>query len=119
MEKDAAAFISVLLHSGTVAHFQHFSTDSYAKHKALRKYYNQIIDLVDTWAESYQGKYDQIKKFPSDFHGEQEPVKYFEGLKEFVEESREHLPQDTELQNIVDEIAGLINSTLYKLRFLK
>ena len=40
----------------------------------MRKYYNQIIDLVDTWAESYQGKYDQIKKFPSDFHGEREPV---------------------------------------------
>jgi hypothetical protein len=29
------------------------------------------------------------------------------------------LPEDTELQNIVDEIAELINSTLYRLRFLE
>jgi Tfp pilus assembly protein PilO len=40
-------------------------------------------------------------------------------MKEFVEESRKELPQDTELQNLVDEIADLINSTLYKLRYLE
>jgi hypothetical protein len=28
------------------------------------------------------------------------------------------LPQDSELQNLVDEIADLINSTIFKLRFL-
>lgn len=119
MEKESASFIAVMLHSATIAHFQHLATDSYAKHKALQKYYESIVDLVDTFAESYQGKYEQIKKYPNDFHGEKEPVKYFEGLKDFVEDSREHLPKDTELQNIVDEIADLINSTLYKLRFLK
>ena len=40
-------------------------------------------------------------------------------VKDFVEEARKDLPQDSELQNLVDEIADLINSTLYKLRFLK
>ena len=40
------------------------------------------------------------------------------GLKDFVEESRKHLPQDSELVQLVDNIAELINSTLYKLRFL-
>jgi hypothetical protein len=30
-----------------------------------------------------------------------------------------NFPQDTELQNITDEIAQLIDSTIYKLRFLK
>jgi hypothetical protein len=39
-------------------------------------------------------------------------------MKDFVEESRAELPQDTELQNLVDEIADLINSTLYKLKYL-
>ena len=48
-----------------------------------------------------------------------DPVDYFTRLKNFVEESRKDLPQDTELQNLVDEIANLMNSTLYKLRFLK
>ena len=118
MNEEVAEFVAHLLHSSTVTHFMHWSTPSYAKHKALKKYYVQIIDLVDKFAESYMGKYDQLKKFPDEFHAEKDPVKYLENMKEFVEESREELPQDTELQNLVDEIADLINSTLYKLRFL-
>jgi hypothetical protein len=40
-------------------------------------------------------------------------------LKNFVDDARKDLPQETQIQNIVDEIAQLIDSTLYKLRFLK
>ena len=118
MNEEVAEFVAHLLHSSTVTHFMHWSTPSYAKHKALKKYYVQIVDLVDKFAESYMGKYEQLKKFPDEFHAEKDPVKYLENMKEFVEESREELPQDTELQNLVDEIADLISSTLYKLRFL-
>lgn len=97
----------------------HLSTDSFSVHQALNTYYNEIIDLVDQYAEAYMGRYGQIKKWPQEFHNAKEPVKYLESLKDFVEESRKDLPQDSELQNLVDEIADLINSTLYKLRFLK
>ena len=78
----------------------------------------EIIELADRYAEAYMGRYEQLKKFPEEFHSAKEPVKYLESMKEFVEEARKELPQDTELQNIIDEIADLINSTLYKLRFL-
>jgi hypothetical protein len=47
------------------------------------------------------------------------PQKYLKSLCDFVEEIRKELPTDTPLQNIIDEIASLIDSTLYKLRFLK
>jgi hypothetical protein len=40
-------------------------------------------------------------------------------LQGFVEDARKDLPEDSELQNIVDEIADLINSTVYKLVNLK
>jgi hypothetical protein len=42
-----------------------------------------------------------------------------ESLQNFVKEARQDLPQDSELQNIIDEIADLINTTAYKLKFLK
>ena len=118
MEDESSEFIAAMLHSGTVAHFMHLSTDSFSVHQALNTYYNEIIDLVDQYAEAYMGRYGQIKKWPQEFHNAKEPVKYLESLKDFVEESREELPQDTELQNLVDEIADLINSTLYKLKYL-
>ena len=119
MEEDASEFIAALLHSGTVAHFMHLSTSSYSQHKALRHYYNDIIDAVDSFSECFMGRYEQIKNWPKEFHNGKDPVEYFSNLKNFVEEARKDLPQDTELQNLVDEIADLINSTLYKLRFLK
>lgn len=97
----------------------HLSTNSFSVHQALNTYYTEIIDLVDQYAEAYMGRYGQIKKWPQEFHNAKEPVKYLESLKDFVEDARKDLPQDSELQNLVDEIADLINSTLYKLRFLK
>jgi len=114
-----AVFVSTLLHSATNAHFMHFQTESYAEHKALQKYYEGITDLVDNFTETYQGKYDKIKTYPDEFHLAKTPQKYLKSLCDFVEEIRKELPKDTPLQNIIDEIAALIDSTLYKLRFLK
>lgn len=118
MNQEVALFLAVLLHSSTNAHFMHWSTNSASDHSALGEYYERVIELVDNFAEAYMGRYEQIKEFPSDWHVEREPVPYFEKMKLFIEESRKMLPQDTELQNLIDEIADLINSTLFKLKYL-
>ena len=117
--ENCALFLATMLHSATNTHFFHWSTDSYAKHKALAKYYDSIIDLTDTFAESYMGKYGKFTSFPSVYHQPKDPIRYMESLQSFVKEARQDLPQDSELQNIIDEIADLINSTAYKLKFLK
>jgi hypothetical protein len=116
---DAATFVSVLFHSGTNAHFMHLQTPSFSVHSALNDYYHQIIDLADAWAEAYQGCYEVIRDYPNTFHTDTDPVKYLTKIKEFVKDYRAHLPEESQLQNLVDEIAALVDSTLYKLRFLK
>lgn len=118
MNEDAAEFIAALLHSSTVTHFMHLSTDSYSAHKALGRYYEEIIELADDFAEAYQGRYNKIKSYPDEFHAGKEPVKYLKSIQAFVDEARKDLPQDSEIQNIIDEISQLIDSTLYKLKFL-
>jgi hypothetical protein len=117
--ENCALFLATMLHSATNTHFFHWSTDSYAKHKAVAKYYDSIVDLTDTFAESYMGKYGKFTAFPSVYHQPKDPIRYMESLQSFVKEARQDLPQDSELQNIIDEIADLINSTTYKLKFLK
>jgi len=117
--EDSAEFIAALLHSGTVAHFMHLSAKTLSVHEALNDYYHEIIDLVDEYAEAAMGRYEQIESWPEEFHSAKEPVEYLQNMATFIEEARKQLPQDTELQNIIDEIADLVNSTLYKLRFLK
>ena len=116
---DIAEFVAALLHSGTITHFMHLSTNSYARHVALGDYYEEIIELADKYAEACMGRYEKIMDWPTEFHSADDPIEYLEKMQQFVAESREHLPKDTELQNIIDEIADLINSTLYKLHFLE
>lgn len=86
---------------------------------ALGEYYPSVIEKVDQFTEAFQGKYGQIEDYPEMYDFVKEPLQYLQTLQKFVADSREHLPQDSELQNIVDEIADLINSTVYKLTFLK
>ena len=38
----------------------HFSTKSYAEHKALGKFYDDLIGKIDTIVEAYQGYYGLI-----------------------------------------------------------
>jgi hypothetical protein len=114
-QKDVADFISTLLHSGTITHFMHLATDSFAVHMALGAFYTEIIERTDDFAEAYAGCYEKIKTFPENFHNAKDPVRYMESLKDYVEKNRKAMPKESELQNIIDEIAALIDSTLYKL----
>lgn len=117
--ENCALFAATLLHSATNTHFFHWSTDSYAKHIALNEYYDGIVELTDNFVEAYMGKYEKITSFPSTYHQPKDPVKYLKSLQAFVQAARVDLPQDSELQNLVDEIADLINTTTYKLVNLK
>jgi hypothetical protein len=119
MGENVAMFAVTLLHSATNAHLFHWSTDSYAKHKALRQYYDGIVPLVDDYVEAFSGAYEQIKTFPSVYHQPKDSIKYLQSLQTFVKEARKDLPKDEQLCNLVDAIADLIDSTTYKLRFLR
>ena len=116
-------FISTLFSSRTQAHVFHLQTDSFAEHSALNGYYDEIIGITDGLVESYQGKYGIIRGYGNislqEFQNCEGVIAYFEVLYTYVEKSRQMLPQDTYIQNQIDEVAALITSTLYKLRFLK
>ena len=114
-----AMFVQCLLHSQTNAHLLHLQSRSYSEHKALEKYYKGIDDLVDDYVEAYQGKYGLIESYTTDYELPTPALQYMIGLSDYVAQARQQLKQDTELQNITDEIAQLIDSTIYKLRFLK
>ena len=123
MNQLIAKFISTLLASRTQAHIFHWQAvgeDSGAKHLALGTYYEDIVGFIDALVESYQGKYGIITGFngPSTFREDNDPLKYFTALNTYVEMSRANITQDSYIQNQVDEIVSLIETTLYKLQYL-
>jgi hypothetical protein len=114
--------MSLLLHSQTQVHALHLQTDSYSEHKALQNYYEGIDGLVDGLVESYQGKYGIIKGYKSyditEYKSTESTIKYLKELCGKVEKLR-NCCKDSYIQNQIDTVCELINSTLYKLRFLK
>lgn len=111
-----------VLHSRTQAHVFHLQTTSYAEHKTLNKYYDEVVDLFDGLMESYQGKYGIIKNFKSfkieQYKNTKKTISYFERLLGLIDENRDSV-EDSFIQNQIDTIQELINSTIYKLKFLK
>ena len=116
--KDTAEFVQTLLHAATNTHILHWQSKSYAEHTALGTFYSELPELVDTLAEVIMGKYDMTFTFKDSYYvpaktGKEE----LEALKDYVMSERKEIPQDSEIQNEVDNIANLINQTLYLLRF--
>jgi hypothetical protein len=119
---DYTEMISLLLHSRTQTHTLHLQTESYPEHKALNEYYDGIVDIIDGLVESYQGKYGIIKGYKSydivEYKSTESTIKYLKDLCGKVEKLR-NCCKDSYIQNQIDTACELINSTLYKLRFLK
>jgi hypothetical protein len=114
-------FISLILESATQAHIFHLQSDSYAQHMALCAYYTAMPATVDALAELLQGRYGILRGYtaPTPYLEDNNVVDYFKNLLETVDAQRANLPQDSNIQNSVETILDLIQSTLYKLTFLK
>ena len=115
--------ISTLTASRTQAHIFHWQVEgpgSYSAHKALNKYYDEILDLIDGLVEGFQGKYGIQRGYtsPATFKEDGQFLTYFEALAKYVETIRTKIPQDSYLQNEIDTVVKLIETTKYKLKFL-
>lgn len=120
--EDFCEMVCNILHSRNQAHVFHLQTKSYAEHIALNGYYDGVVGLFDGLVESYQGKYGIIKNFKTfkveQYRNNKKTISYFERLLDIIEENRDSV-DDSYIQNQIDTVQELINSTLYKLKFLK
>jgi hypothetical protein len=115
----AAEFFATLLHAATSAHLLHLQSRSYSQHQALGDLYSDLPGLVDAVVESYQGKYGIVGSYPSGYAVPTgEAIGFVSALSDYVIANRAAVAPDSEIQNAIDEIQALINSTIYKLRFL-
>lgn len=116
-----ADFVGELFLARDVAHSVHLNTRSYSKHKALRHFYEDVVEAADKFAEAYQGRHGLIG--PITLRSARKTTNIIEFLEDSlkeVEKMRYEVCEktDTPLQNIIDEIVAVYLSTLYKLRFL-
>jgi hypothetical protein len=105
-------FIGILFQSRDAMHITHLQTTSFAEHKALNEYYEGILDLTDSFTEKYFGRNKRVdfvipesKKLPA--------MEHLKEMQKIIEAERNNYASD--LQNIMDEMLGLVNETLYLL----
>jgi hypothetical protein len=97
----------------------HHQTTSYSEHKALENFYTEILGLLDGLSESYAGIYGRLKGYDvedlMDWSGLDNTIAYYKGCYEWLQIERKSAPQDSFIQNQLDEIAQLLGQTLYRL----
>lgn len=96
----------------------HWQTGSFARHKATDDLTATLDTLIDSFVESYMGKYGRPK-----VSGTIKLSNFTEaGARSFVAQKRKYLevdlprkikPSDTDLLNLRDEILGELNKVLY------
>jgi DNA-binding ferritin-like protein len=122
-----ASFLSILFEVRKQAHIYHLQVKglgSYAAHKALNEFYDGLLDLIDGLAESSQGKYGIITGYTNafevkDLNNIQDALLFIQKLAILVETERATIPQDSYIQNQIDELVALLYSTVYKLQNLQ
>lgn len=107
-------------HARTNAHELHLLSPSLSKHLGLNEFYEGLIDPIDRIAEMVQDEQDIT--FPKlSYVRKDDPVTLVKELRDWVRENRYDCcpAEETEVQNVIDEIVALCRTTLYKLRKLK
>lgn len=113
----AEEFVSMVLRDRDEAHIAHWKTKSFAEHKALNEFYDELLDLIDGFVEQYQGYYGERMAISRKGGNSDDIRKTLEGSMEWIESNRYEICDKTEtpLQNTIDEIVRLYQHTIYML----
>lgn len=101
----------------------HWSTSSYAKHQALDKLHDSLSRKTDLLVETFLArntKRQPLKSFvvQTSSHSDTTKIeKYLETERDKIQALCEKLSKQPEIQNIMQDIMGDIDQTLYLCRF--
>ena len=114
----AEQFVSLVLLARDSAHIAHWKTKSYAEHKALNEFYDEVLELIDGFVEQYQGYYNKRMNIERDTARSSADIrKLLDSQVEWIETKRYEIcsKEETALQNTIDEVIRQYQSTLYML----
>ena len=96
------------------AHLEHWRTNSYAQHKALGLYYDDVVEKLDEFIEAYQGTFGIIETEKKDVS----QIIHDDII--WLNKNRAELARNVPaLENILDGLTSLHMTTLYKLENLR
>lgn len=125
LETMTAACVSELMNAATSIHKLHLKvkgTGSYAAHKALNELYDALPGHADDLAEGFQGAAEKLLDYkevaPRVLNSVEDGLSYIRDMIKMVSALQEKMPY-SEIVNELDTVKSTLNSTKYKLLFLK
>lgn len=98
------------------ARLAHWATEKYSEHKALGKLYETMVDLTDTFVETYQGKYGRVKISTISKLEAMESTALCNAIYSAATTAETGLQkEDSDLLNILADFKSLANHTKYLL----
>lgn len=121
--------IGRVFYARNLAHYTHWivtdedneqGTGSYAQHKALGAFYDDVIEALDDLVEAYQGAFKLIGPIPAPKQTPSDCLKALEADAKWIEEHHEDICKGNRaVANLIDTLTGVYLSAIYKLRNLK
>lgn len=118
--------IEHLLKIRDLAHKDHLvptkTEGTFAQHKALEDFYTEILPLIDTLAETWQGTIEEL--IPLNVNNqtglEKADIETLKSVRTFCQQCSSQLDAASfsHIKNLLDEIVTVISQTIYKLKFL-
>jgi len=125
IDSATAACVTELMNAATSFHKLHLKVTgvgSFAAHKALNELYDALPGHADDLAEGYQGAAERILEYteasPRTLASPTEGLSYIRDLITMVTGLQAKMPY-SEIVNDLDLVKSTLNSTKYKLLFLK
>ena len=100
-----------------VARLSHWKVTSDPAHRALDEFELGLHTLLDEMVENYQGFASRLMDITVPECKAIDMLPVLQESGKYIAKQKEHFPPD--VQNLLDEVIGLINKCVYKLRFLK
>lgn len=120
MDQDMQQFCLHALRMYLNVHLWHLTTSSYAQHKALETYYEELVELSDTLTECTSGVYGRINATLG-FEIELVPLTLMfneiEAFKNCMYQMRELVYEDS-IHKVLDDIFASTDQCLYRLKNL-
>jgi DNA-binding ferritin-like protein len=113
--------ISPLLRIQNQLRIFHWQTESYAQHKAFGKTYEALDELIDTFVETYIGKYGKVKaKLTYNLELDNLSEEYLTYIDDYISyllslNNELDSTKDSDLLNIRDEMLTALNRLKYLL----
>lgn len=114
--------IARVFYARNVAHFEHWTASgmgAYARHKALGKFYEDVIGAIDSLVEAYQGAFELIGPVRAPKTKAEDILLILIEDSEWIEKNHEKVCKGNRaVANLLDGVTEVYLSAIYKLRNL-